>query len=208
MTKRDRVNTLLAAATLGFLLMPGGVLNRRISVAWSGHRQRALIAEEWVTLVSEGGRLGNASSSAQMVEFMDYECPFCRISDHRLDSLLVARPDVSVLVRHLPLVRIHRNAELAALASICAEFQGSFAEAHHQLMAVAGWVEKADWRGMAAAAGVGDLDLFERCMGGQEAADRLSRDIEVARSLGAEATPTWVSPLGLSSRIPDPPTLN
>src|SRR5215471_12266119 len=62
---------------------------------------------------------------ATVVEYVDFECPFCRRLDDVLAPVLAKYPGrVRVVRKHVPLTKIHPHAEAAARASVCAEAQG------------------------------------------------------------------------------------
>src|SRR5215471_1852339 len=62
---------------------------------------------------------------ATVVEYVDFECPFCRRLDAVLGPLVAKHPGrVRVVRKHVPLTKIHPHAESAARASVCAEAQG------------------------------------------------------------------------------------
>ncbi|MBM9512526.1 thioredoxin domain-containing protein [Desulfogranum marinum] len=83
--------------------------------------------------VSTAPILGNPDAPVTLVEFSDFECPYCSKVKPILDKLLKANPNtVKVAFKHLPL-RMHPQAETAALASIAAQKQGKFWEMHDEL---------------------------------------------------------------------------
>lgn len=89
-------------------------------------RIHAVLSREWPELASTGSSLGG-TSGVTLVEFSDYECPFCRRTDQAIDSAL-RRGAFRVVMHHFPIVSIHPAAEGAARAAICAEQQGRFAK--------------------------------------------------------------------------------
>ena len=77
---------------------------------------------------------GNPKAPVMIVEFSDYQCPYCRQVEPVVKSLLAKYGEkVSLAYRDLPLRQIHPQAQIAAEASRCAEEQGKFWEYHDQL---------------------------------------------------------------------------
>lgn len=137
-------------------------------------------------------RLINRSLSS----FLDYQCPACRTV---APSVSAAWDDgtATIVVRHLPLERIHPFAMDAAKAVVCAEWQGRMREAHEALLSDVGWVARRDWLGMAESVDVGDLLKFEECLGGREAEARVESDRRMAAELDIASTPTFVTERGV-----------
>jgi len=148
----------------------------------------AIVSAEWDSIAQGGGRTG-ADSAPVVVEFSDYECPFCRASE---GVLAPARQQGSVRIAyfHLPL-NIHPAARGAALAAICAEAQGRFAQMHDLLMNTDSWRSDRDWVALGARSGVRSRDEFASCLRSAAASNRLERDMSLARRLGVRATPTY-----------------
>ncbi len=193
------VNVLIVGA-LGFVLLgPNGLLGNAITKWRAETRIRNQIAEQWPALSAGGHRLDSGAASVRLVEFSDFQCPFCRRSAPAVERLLAKHPEVGVVYRHFPL-SFHAAAEGAALAAICAEAQGRFQAMHRQLFQTTEWQQDPNWVREAEAAGVDDLEEFSRCLGGEAAAARLAGDMALARRLGISGTPTFVHKQGLVSR--------
>lgn len=153
---------------------------------------RVAADEHWEKLVREGGRLGEGGPL--VVEFFDYQCPFCRMSH---DSLTRAPgPAHQVLIRHRPMPE-HAHAEAAARASICAERRGVFRALHAYLLEDDEWMEGPDWSTVSREIGLGPGDSLEECMYRDETTARLSADTSLANLVGVRGTPTWVSETGV-----------
>ena len=148
-----------------------------------------------------GDRIGNDTTQI-LVQFSDYECPYCRRAYPVLDSL-IAEGAIGVLIhRQLPL-SIHSAAAGAARASICAGKQGRFAEMHRQLLSSPTWIQDTDWVREATVSGVGDISQFQQCVASAMAQSRLDTDLMLSRRIGAVATPTYVTRSGFHSGVLD-----
>jgi protein-disulfide isomerase len=79
---------------------------------------------------------GPADAPITIVEFSDYQCPFCARSEPLVKEALAAYPtQARVVFKHFPLTSIHPNAMPAALAAAAAQQQGKFWEMHEKLFA-------------------------------------------------------------------------
>lgn len=148
--------------------------------------------EDWKALTREGNVLGRPDAPVQIVEFSDFQCPFCADSHRALRE--VRRKyvgQVAVVYRHSPLPG-HRYALPAAVASECAAEQGAFEPYHDLLFEQQDSIGIKPWDRFAQAAGVGDVGRFRTCLESGRAARRIQRDLRVVSKLGARGTPTFI----------------
>jgi protein-disulfide isomerase len=138
---------------------------------------------------SDAPSLGPAGAPVTVVEFSDFECPFCSRVVSTLKQLVASHGDqVRVVYRQFPLISIHRNAQKAAEASLCAAEQGKFWEYHDLLfqdqkkLAVADLKEKAQGLGL-------DTQRFASCLDGGAQVERVQRDSESGARAGVSGTP-------------------
>lgn len=200
---RTLVDLLLAVGAivaLFVMLGPGGSARERWQ-RWRSERAASeAIAAVWETAVSsEGTRLGAPDGEVVLVEFSDYQCPYCRESHAAVQDLLTSRPDVAIIVRHVPLTQIHPLARQAALVALCAEDQGAFQAMHGLLMESTAWQESRDWGRLARAAGVRDTVALRACLDAPETRTRLDADVALAALMRIDGTPTFVSRRGSHS---------
>jgi protein-disulfide isomerase len=135
---------------------------------------------------------GDRDAKLTLVEFSDYECPFCAsfLSETlpRLEQDFIATGKVKYVRRDFPLVSIHQNAFKAAEAANCAGEQEKYWEMHGRLFAHQNQLGMNQLPAHAKAIGI-DMELFEQCFSGsQEAAVR--RDVEDGLKAGVQGTPT------------------
>ena len=186
-------NLVILALVLFVFLRPGGALRNSID-KW--RQERALkktLAAEWQTMVSTGGRLDTGAGEALLVEFSDYQCPFCQQAHAMLDSMVAADSTVGIVYRHFPLAN-HSAAPGAARTSICAEQQGKFREMDHHLFETREWQADTNWVKAAVAAGIADTAAFRACLASPATANRLSSDLSLGNRLGVNGTPTFFTP--------------
>lgn len=190
----------LYAAIAFVLLRPTGFVGNYLSGSLRRYQERRSVNRHW-TQLANGPRLGNPNALSLLIEFSDYECPFCRQASTVIDSVLRRYPGVALVYHHLPL-SIHPAARGAALAGICAAQQGHFRNMHAYLFTTNSWMDDRDWAAAAGGAEVENLAAFADCMGSSEAVRLLAQDLELASSLGIKATPTFVHKRGLIVGVP------
>jgi protein-disulfide isomerase len=143
---------------------------------------------------------GSATAPITIVEFTDYQCPFCRRfqaeSWPALERNYVASGKVRFIVRDLPL-KIHSAARPAAEAAHCAGEQGEFWPMHEALLARDMKLDDASI--LARAQGLGlDVPRFRQCLTSHKYEAAIARNAAQADALGVRGTPTFV--IGRASR--------
>lgn len=147
----------------------------------------------WRALAAHGHRLGSVTAPVSIVEFSDFQCPYCALAESTLRSIRTRYPrDVALIYRHFPLVTIHPFAMAAAAASECAADQDRFAEFHDLLFRERDSIGRKSWSAFALSAGITDPNKFVTCMGSSEAASRVEADMAVGRKLHIQVTPTLI----------------
>lgn len=134
---------------------------------------------------------GPADAPLTLVEYLDFECPFCARATG-VGPELRARfgDDLRYVVRHLPLPDVHPYAEGAALAAEAAAAQGRFWEMHDVLFAHQEELELEDLAGYAGRIGL-DVEQFLRDLDDPAPAARIREDVAGAEASGARGTPTF-----------------
>jgi protein-disulfide isomerase len=131
---------------------------------------------------------GPANASVTLVEFSDFECPYC---GQFADTLKRIRTDykgrIRFAYRHLPLP-MHPNAKKAAEVVTCAAKQDRFWPMHDKLFESLKRVQAGDWTAMAREAGV-NVDTLKACLESPDASKTWIEDQRVAESLGITGTP-------------------
>jgi protein-disulfide isomerase len=196
-------NVLVILVAIGFLMSPGGPVLRKIA-EWRDAAERERLAEtHWLKLVEDAPVLGPSGSDVQVVEFIDYQCPFCQRMHNDLQRSS-SEQELRIGIRHLPLRSIHPNAELAARISICAEGEPDrWLTVHNFLFEVADTLDRIEWASALESKGVRGGKEIERCVGANGADERLARDEALAEALRIRATPTYVFPDGIEGGLPE-----
>jgi protein-disulfide isomerase len=133
---------------------------------------------------------GPTAAPVTLVEYGDFECPYCGQAEVVLRELLRDVGDVRYVWRHLPLTDVHPNAELAAEASEAAAAQGAFWEMHDLLLAHQDALAEVDLVGYATELGL-DVDRFTEDLERHEGAARVAEDVDGADLSTVSGTPTF-----------------
>lgn len=135
---------------------------------------------------------GPADAPIVIVEFSDFQCPFCkRFYDETYRQLLAAYPDqIRFVYRHLPLTSIHPEAFPSAEASMCANEQNAFWEYHDRLFADQDSLGRDLYRQIAADLKL-DMTKFEDCLNNAKYKEAVQQDSDFAVNLGIRSTPTF-----------------
>jgi Na+/H+ antiporter NhaA len=133
---------------------------------------------------------GPSEAPITLVEYADFECPYCGQAEPIVRRLLANFGDVRYVWRHLPLRDVHPNAQFAAEAAEAAERQGAFWEMHDLLMDHQGALLTADLVGYAERLGL-DVARFTRDLRCHVGADRVAQDVDSADLSGVSGTPTF-----------------
>lgn len=135
--------------------------------------------------------LGNKDAPLKIIEFSDYQCPYCKRIEPNLVALISKYPKRVALVRYdFPLGSIHSHAYEAAIASRCAASQGVSDVFEENLFKAD--LNSLDWFSFARESRVDDISKFVSCVKNKNTASLVDNDIKVANALGINATPTLV----------------
>lgn len=149
---------------------------------------------------------GDADAKVVVIEFSDFQCPFCgrhtSNTQPLLDEQFVESGDVRWVFKHFPL-NIHAQAPAAGVAAECAAEQGMFWEMHSELfVGMASWsirepnpvfIDIADSIGL-------DMDEFSSCLEDEEMLARVDEDFEAGQPF-VQGTPTFIVMAGEEGRI-------
>ena len=133
---------------------------------------------------------GPADASVTLVEYGDFECPYCGRAEPIVRELLEGDGDLRYVWRHLPLNDVHPNAEVAAEAAEAAADQDRFWDYHALLFDHQDALKPKQLVSYAEALGL-DVDRFRRELRDHEHAGRVARDVESADLSGVAGTPTF-----------------
>ena len=132
---------------------------------------------------------GPENASVTLVEYGDFECPYCGMAEPVVRDLL-HDDDLRYVWRHLPLSDVHPRAQIAAEVAEAAGAQGAFWEMHDLLLANQENLQPKDLIGYAEQLGL-DTDRLHDDVKRHVAAARVAQDVESADTSGVSGTPTF-----------------
>jgi len=170
--------------TRSFLLANPDMLPQMVE-AYEAHEAGKRLAEmgDEVFAPFPGAVIGNPQGTKVLVEFSDYNCPYCEASLADVERLVAEDPELKVVLREWP---IFEGSEAAARMALAAGMQGKY-RAFHEAMFKTGDVAAA-----ARAAGL-DMARAEADAASEPVSVELARNVEFARALGFTGTPAFVA---------------
>lgn len=134
--------------------------------------------------------MGPTNAPVTIVEFSDYQCPFCRRAHPTVQQLLADYGDkIRFVYRDYPL-SFHPRAMPASIAARCAADQDKFWEMHTNLMEVQGDLSDADLTKRAADLGL-NAETFASCFSSKKYQDSIQSDFQAGASVGVTGTPAF-----------------
>jgi protein-disulfide isomerase len=198
MTIGHRFQFLSAGADIVLVLAALVMVGFYVSDRTKGSSSAASIREapeNWRDEIPKGIVVGARNPKLTIIEFMDFEFPFCARWASRVDSLLDEHPhDVQLVVHHFP-IQSHANAIPAAVAIECAHEQERYLDFQRALFSDRGSLGVKPWAEYAADAGVPNIDRFRTCAGmPADSFPRIAYGVELGKRTGVRGTPTvWVN---------------
>lgn len=135
---------------------------------------------------------GNQNAAVTIVEYSDFECPFCLRFQSTIEQLYNEYKDKALFVyRHFPLSSLHPEAQKAAEASECAAEQGKFWEMHDKIFAAnaAQNMSAGQWKKEAASLGL-NANKFNDCLDSGKYAGKVAKQQAGGQAAGVQGTPT------------------
>jgi protein-disulfide isomerase len=138
-----------------------------------------------------GPSRGPADAPITIVEFSDYQCPFCRRVEPTVHEVLKRyEGKVRFVFRHFPLDRIHPQARGASEAAACADEQGKFWEYHAELFAENAQLDRPGLDALAQKTGL-DTGAFKACMDERRTQALVQKDVDAGSEAGVSGTPAF-----------------
>jgi len=138
---------------------------------------------------------GNETARIVIVEFSDYQCPFCgrffRETLPQLDQTYIKTGKIKYVYNNVPLDQLHPSAFKAAEAAECAGDQGKFWEMHDKIFANQRTLSASDLTTHAREIGL-DMTLFGQCLDSGKNTSSVRAGLALAEDFGVDGTPTFV----------------
>ncbi|RMH21562.1 MAG: DsbA family protein [Acidobacteria bacterium] len=145
-----------------------------------------------VEVAANGPQKGPDGAPVTIVEFSDFECPYCQRVVPALEKVSEAYGDkVRIVFRQFPLTAIHPNAQRAGEASLCAHEQGKFWQLHDAMFADQSKLAGDGLQALAAGIEGLDLEAFASCLESGTYAAQVERDLAEGRAAGVTGTPAF-----------------
>ena len=149
-----------------------------------------------ISLDSSDPVLGDLNAPISIIEYSDFECPFCeRAYSNTIASLKESdafkNGEINLIYRHFPLNNIHPKAQKAAEASVCAQKQSKFWEYHDTLFENQNALAVDDLKSYASDLGLNQAK-FDSCLDNGEAKDKVDKDLISATASGGTGTPYFI----------------
>jgi protein-disulfide isomerase len=158
-------------------------------------KARATIRDNNATIFNSPHQvvLGNPQGKVSIVEFFDYNCPYCKRALNDMVDLLRSNPDLRFVLKEFPV--LGEGSVDAAHVAVAARMQDptgkKYFEFHQKLLGGRGQADKA--RALAVAKDVGfDMARLEKDMNSEEVKATIDEDMKLADALGVSGTPTYV----------------
>lgn len=133
--------------------------------------------------------LGNPEGDVTVVEFFDYNCPYCRRVKPHMEALLAADPNVRVVYREWPI--LGEGSVFAARAALASRNQGKYDEFHWAMMGLNGRAEESTVIRAAEEIGL-NIAQLRRDMNAPEIDEHIQTSMRLSRAIGFSGTPSFV----------------
>jgi protein-disulfide isomerase len=133
--------------------------------------------------------LGNPEGDVTIVEFFDYNCPYCRRVMPEVQALLKKDPNVRLVYREWPI--LGEGSVFAARAALAARRQGKYDEFHWALMGMNGRAEQQSVLRIAEEIGL-DIDRLRSDMKAPDIDEHIAQSMRLTQALGFSGTPSFV----------------
>lgn len=155
-----------------------------------GHVPEPKLLDDPVKLPTSGSpEIGPANAKITIVEFSDFQCPYCVLAVPQIQALLKAYPtQVKLIFKQFPL-EIHSRAFLAATSAIAAYKQGKFWEMHDAMFEHHNDLSPESLVAVAKSLGL-DVARFEKDMNSEATKQAIEKDVNDGEQAGVQGTPT------------------
>lgn len=188
--KVDSLSKSFAKLNEEFELLKWGLEKRGVSIEQI-RAEREMENKVWDLPIGNSPVIGNPNAPITIVEFTEFQCPYCSRIAPYLDTLMRKHPDkVKLVYKHFPL-SFHANAPAAAAASMAAQKQGKFWEYRFALTPYFKELNDSTFVKVAKQVGL-NVEQFKKDMP-LDAADqaRIDEDMQLGMKVGVQGTPNF-----------------
>ena len=193
-----------AVSLLGFILsfsayrnaVDGGTGTKKVAVNSNANTNSAAAAPTApnepvdVVVAKDDWIRGNKNAKVTLVEFSDFQCPYCLQFNPTIEQVRKDYPDtVRIVFKHYPLTSIHPMAQKAAEAAECAGDQKKFWEMHDKLFANQTSLSVDNYKAWAKELSL-NQSKFDKCLDDNTKQAKVAADQKYGDSLGVSGTPT------------------
>ena len=132
---------------------------------------------------------GNPDGDVTLVEFFDYQCPYCKTIFPSIQELLAEDRKLRYVFKEIPI--LGRQSVFAARAALAAHRQGKYLEFHTALIPARGKLTETKVMRLAEKVGL-DMDRLRRDMADRAIGDMIRHNLELAVALGIDGTPAFI----------------
>ena len=133
--------------------------------------------------------LGNPTGDVTVVEFFDYNCPYCRRAKPAVEALLASDPNVRLVYREWPI--LGEGSVFAARAALASQKQGKYEEFQWAMMGMQGRAEESSVLRIAESIGL-DIEQMRQDMEDPAIDEHFATSVRLTQSLGFSGTPSFV----------------
>ena len=189
--KVDSLSAVVAKMSEEFELLKKGLEKRGVSIAQIRAEMEAE-TKVWDIPLSQSVVLGNPNAPITIVEFSDFQCPYCSRIAPYLDTLMKKHPDkIRMIYKFFPL-SFHKNAPAAAAAAIAAQNQGKFWEFRFAIASHNNELADTTYISVAKKIGVKDIEKFKKDMVLDAAKQaRINEEQQLGVTVGVQGTPNF-----------------
>ncbi len=158
--------------------------------AEENQRSNALLASKEEVFRTPGDpSIGNPKGDVTVVEFLDYNCGWCKKSMSEVSTLLKADPNLKVVFKEFPIFGEH--SEYAARAALAAQNQGKYWELHQAMFSQEGQITTDVVNQLAEGLGL-DMVKLKTDIGSKEIGERIAANMQLGKNLAINGTPAFV----------------
>lgn len=204
------------SALIGFVLLltiflRGGIVKANTQVAAVAPSAAAAAAQQPpaptgpvdIKLTAADHTIGPKNAKVTVVEFSDFQCPYCGRFEPTVQQMLKEYKDkIQFVYRNFPLDSLHPNARPAAIAAECGAEQGKFFEFHDQIIAKQDQLSDAYYQEIAKNLGL-NITKFNDCLKSDRPGTKVEADYQSGIAVGVQGTPsTFVNGVAVSGAQP------